>query len=75
MVVDIVYSHFDDPVKPEVEYEGKRYALNLVDPIRNAQRERQPRQPHTAASAPPVSFDPSRTTQAADDEEDFDATF
>lgn len=78
-VVDIVYSHLDDPPRPEVEYEGKRYTLSLVDPLRNAQRARPPRRPEAAASAP-TQFDPSRTNAApdggADDaEEDLDAVF
>lgn len=76
-VVDVVYSHFDDPVQPAVEYEGKRYALAVVDPIGNARRERPPRRPHDEAPTVPVSFDPSLTTRTAalDDEEDLDAIF
>jgi putative transposase len=76
-VVDVVYSHFDDPIQPAVEYEGKRYALSLVDPIRNARRERPARRPHADAPGGAVCFDPSRVTDtdATDDEEDFDAVF
>jgi putative transposase len=78
-IVDVVYSHLDDPPRPEVEYEGKSYALSLVDPIRNAQRARPPRRPETIASVP-VRFDPSCTTKAQDAsddeaEEDFDEIF
>jgi transposase InsO family protein len=72
-VVDIVYSHFDDPVQPQVEYEGKRYTLRLVDALRNARRTRPPRRPDLAEAEAPVYFDPSCTT--ADAEEDLDAIF
>jgi hypothetical protein len=44
-VVDIVYSHLDDPPRPEVEHEAKRYPLGLVDPIKNARRSRPARHP------------------------------
>jgi putative transposase len=77
-VVDVVYSHFDDPVQPEVEYEGKRYPLALVDPIRNARRARMLRRPDIDGPAVAVSFDPSCTTTVDatdDDEEDPDAIF
>ena len=72
-VVDIIYSHFDDPVRPQVEYEGKRYALTLVDALKNAHRKRPLRRPDLAEATAPVSFDPSCTT--TDAEEDFDAIF
>jgi putative transposase len=73
-VVDIVYSHFDDPVHPAVEYEGKRYVLSRVDPLQNAKRERPPRRPAATEPSSPVSFDPSCTT-ASDAAEDDDALF
>jgi putative transposase len=74
-VVDVVYSHYDDPIRPAVEYEGKRYMLSLVDPIRNARRER-PARRLQASPASAVCFDPSLTIKPeADDEEDFDAVF
>ncbi|MFM2415703.1 MAG: hypothetical protein RL385_426 [Pseudomonadota bacterium] len=72
-VVDIVYSHYDHPVVPAVEYEGKRYALALVDPLANARRERPSRQPTAAGPSTPVVFDPSCTT--AVNAEDDDALF
>lgn len=70
-VVDIVYSHLDEPPQPEVEHEGKRFSLTLVDPIRNAKRTRPPRHPERDKPHEPVAFDPSCTTEphAADDEE------
>jgi putative transposase len=72
-VVDIVYSHYDHPVVPAVEYEGKRYALALVDPLANARRERPSRQPTAAGPSTPVVFDPSCTTAMS--AEDDDALF
>jgi len=66
-VVDIVYSHLDDPPQPEVEYEGRRYALALVDPVANSKRMRPPRNPKAARPRQPVAFDPSCTTRAAPD--------
>jgi transposase InsO family protein len=76
-VVDIVYSHFDDPVQPQVEYEGKRYALALVDPVSNARRARPSRRSDSDRPVAAVSFDPSITTtaDANEDEEDLDAIF
>lgn len=76
-VVDIVYSHLDDPIRPEVEHEGSRYSLELVDPIRNARRARPPRRPDIDRPGKAVEFDPSSTTSAEtmDGEEDVDAIF
>jgi putative transposase len=74
-VVDIVYSHLDDPPQPEVEHEGKRYALSLVDPIKNAHRPRPLRHPASAAPQGPVDFDPSCANRSSDPEEDLDAIF
>jgi putative transposase len=65
-VVDIVYSHLDDPPQPEVEYEGIRYALSRVDPVSNSQRVRPPRHPDRAGAREPVAFDPSCTTAISD---------
>jgi putative transposase len=76
-VVDVVYSHLDDTIRPEVEHEGTRYALDLVDPIRNARRARPPRRPDFEGPDQTVDFDPSSTTAAGTmkDEEDLDAIF
>lgn len=72
-VVEIVYSYLDAPIVPEVEHEGRRYPLHLVDPKRNAHRHRPPRSA-TEAPSEPVVFDPSCITDP-DDEEDLDAIF
>jgi putative transposase len=76
-VVDVAYSHFDDPVQPQVEHEGKSYALVRVDPLRNARRARPARRSDSQRPAAAVSFDPSCTTtsDAVDDEENLDAIF
>jgi transposase InsO family protein len=80
-VVDIVYSHLDDPLRPEVEHEDKRYPLALVDPVANSRRRRPERLPEGGAASQPVSFDPGCTIRvdaaaASDDEqEDLDAIF
>lgn len=78
-VVDVVYSHLDDPPRPEVDYEGKRYPLALVDPIKNAHRARPPRYDQSEPPRAAVSFDPSCTTlpeNAAEfGEEELDAIF
>jgi putative transposase len=74
-IVDIVYSHLDDPPRPEVEYERKRYPLCLVDPVRNASRQRPPRI-EGEATRHPVVFDPACTTIIDEaTEEDVDAIF
>jgi hypothetical protein len=73
-VVDIVYSYLDDPPAPEVEYEGKRYALTLVDPVANSQRRRRLRDPKLESRT--VDFDPSCinvSAERADDTEPDDA--
>lgn len=61
-VVDIVYSYLDEPPRPEVDHEGKRFPLTLVDPTRNAKRTRPPRHPERDIPREPVAFDPSCTT-------------
>jgi len=71
-VVDIVYSHLDDPPQPAVEYEGKHYALSLVDPVSNSQRIRPLRQTHDVAARQPVVFDPSCTTAPGGEEAEDD---
>jgi putative transposase len=78
-VVDIVYSHLDDPPQPMVEHEGKRYPLALVDPIGNSRRERPLRHPQSRQLREPVVFDPACTNAAnvlpaaTNDQEDDDA--
>ncbi len=84
-IVDVVYSHLDDPIAPAVEHEGRRYPLHVVDPKENGHRRRPPRSPRSPdgpATKPKVDFDPSRSTQpivnndaAIVDEEDDDASF
>jgi putative transposase len=66
-VVDVVYSHLDEPVCPEVEHEGRRYPLHLVDPTKNGQRRRPLRSPSSALPAVKVDFDPSCTTRPTGD--------
>jgi hypothetical protein len=73
-VVDIVYSHLDDPAQPEVEHEGKRYSLHIVDPVGNSQRVRPLRHPQSGAPREPVVFDPScALADGGDHQEDDDA--
>ena len=76
-VVDVVYSHLDEPICPEVEHEGRRFAMHLVDPQKNADGRR--KRLTTADTTRTVSFDPSLTTQPESDEpadaEDDDALF
>jgi transposase InsO family protein len=78
-VVDVVYSLVDDPIAPGVEYEGRRYALHLVDPVKNARRARPPRSQGGEPTETKVDFDPSCTTApvsaVAPSEEDDDALF
>jgi putative transposase len=77
-VVDVVYSYLDDPPRPEVEHEGKRYPLALVDPLANSRRRRPERLPQGGTPSQPVSFDPGCTTRAdvsLDEEEALDASF
>jgi hypothetical protein len=79
-VVDVVYSYLDDPPRPEVEYEGKRYPLSPVDPVANSRRRRPDRTPDSGAPSQAVSFDPGCITRGdaevvTDDEEDLDAIF
>lgn len=69
-VVDVVYSHLDDPPRPEIEYEDKRYPLTLVDPVANSRRARPPRHPHEQVSRQPVAFDPSCITRSSETEDD-----
>jgi transposase InsO family protein len=70
-VVDIVYSYLDDPPAPEVEYEGKRYALTLVDPVANSQRRRRLRDPNLESRT--VDFDPSCINVSAERADDTEA--
>jgi transposase InsO family protein len=80
-IVDIVYSYLDAPLRPEVEHEGKRYLLSLVDPVANSRRRRPERLSQGGATSQPVAFDPGCTTRVdaedacVDDEEDLDAIF
>jgi hypothetical protein len=66
-VVDVIYSHLDDPPQPEVEHEDKRYPLCLVDPVGNSQRVRPLRHPHSGGPREPVVFDPSCINATGDD--------
>jgi hypothetical protein len=67
-VVDIVYSYIDDPPRPEVEHEDKRYPLCLVDPVANSRRVRAPRHPRNGEPREPVVFDPSCIYESASDD-------
>ena len=68
-VVDIVYSYLDDPPRPEVEHEDKRYPLCLVDPVANSRRVRAPRHPRDGEQRKPVVFDPSCIYELATDDD------
>jgi transposase InsO family protein len=47
--------------QPWVEYEGRRYEVYPVDPVKNARRQRPWRKPHLDESAPPPpAFDPPK---------------
>lgn len=80
-VVDVVYSHLDEPIAPAVEHEGRRYPLHLVDPANNSRRRRPPRSPAAPVTAAKVVFNPTRATppdvdrDSSNIEEDDDATF
>jgi len=76
-VVDIAYSLLDTPIAPEVEYEGRRYPLHDVDPVKNSRLRRPPKAPAHDPAKAPVDFDPSRTLDPVeqDHEEDIDAIF
>jgi hypothetical protein len=71
-VVDIVYSYLDDPPQPEVEHEGKRYPLSIVDPVANSRRVRELRYPASGAPMTPVVFDPSCITAASSGDKEAD---
>ncbi len=60
-IVDVSWSALEKPIRPWAEHEGKRYELHLVDPEKNASRQRPPRT-DTPAKKPdqPVSFDPPK---------------
>jgi transposase InsO family protein len=72
-VVDIVYSLLAEPITPEVEYEGKRYPLHVVDPEKNARLKRPLKNPAHDPAKAPVEFDPACTLEH--DEEALDAIF
>ena len=60
-VVTAVWCMLDDPLKPWVEYQDKRYELRPVDVLANATRKRPPRTPTpTPTSKTPPDFDPPR---------------
>ncbi|MBN4050454.1 DDE-type integrase/transposase/recombinase [Desulfobulbus sp. AH-315-M07] len=62
-VVTIGYCVLDESLEPWVELDGKRLGLHLVDPERNARRERPPRRPGQEPPATQggaaVSFQPA----------------
>lgn len=58
--IDVSWSALDDQPTPWAEHEGKRYELHLVDPERNASRERPPRNETPDRPERPVSFDPPK---------------
>jgi transposase InsO family protein len=68
-VVDVIYSHLDNPPQPEVEHEDKRYPLCLVDPVGNSRRVRPLRHPHSGEPREPVVFDPSCINSTASEDD------
>lgn len=72
-IVDVVYSYLDHPLRPQVEYEARRYALNRVDATKNARRARPPR--GQISNHKDVEFDPAALTAPADDKEDLHEIF
>ena len=55
-VVSVAYVAIDDPIEPVIEHEKRTYALEPVDPEKNARRRRSPR-PEPEASR--TAFDPN----------------
>ena len=70
-IVTVATNLFDgkDPV---IELDGKCLALRPVDPLSNGTRRRPPRRAPLEGSQSPVDFDPGRTLDDVDDEEDAD---
>ena len=59
--INVSWSALLDPIQPSAEYEGKPYALHLVDPEKNASRARPPRlDAPDSKPARPVAFDPPK---------------
>jgi putative transposase len=63
-----VATNLFDGCDPVIELDGKTISLRAVDPVSNGTRPRPPRRATPERAADPVDFDPSRTL----DEEDFD---
>jgi len=60
-VIHVSWSALENPIAPYAEYEGKRYALHVVDAERNASRKRPPRNDAPEKkSEQPVVFDPPK---------------
>jgi putative transposase len=60
-IVTLCQCMVDLSEKPWVEYEGRRYQVHPVDPVRNSRRERPWRKPHLEERAPvPAAFDPPK---------------
>jgi transposase InsO family protein len=58
--IDVSWSALDSHPTPWAEYEGKRYALHLVDPARNASRARPSRNEEPERPEHHVAFDPPK---------------
>ena len=70
--VTVGYCWLDSPRRPWIEIDGQRFDCHVVDPERNAHRERPPRREASAEPTAPVCFDPSvafapRTQETDDD--------
>ncbi|MFO0742993.1 MAG: hypothetical protein U0270_44365 [Labilithrix sp.] len=56
---------------PVIELDDKQIALHLVDPVGNAKRPRPPRRPAPERAKGPVNFNPGRTLQEEDGDDDI----
>jgi transposase InsO family protein len=68
-VVTIATNLFDGK-EPVVELDGKSIPLTVVDPVSNAKKRRPPRRAAPEHPATPVDFDPGRTLETPDEEDD-----
>ena len=69
-IVTIATSLFDRQ-SPVIELDDKQIALHLVDPVGNAKRPRPPRRPAPERAKGPVNFNPGRTLQEEDGDDDI----
>ncbi len=66
----VVATSLFDSADPALEVEGKRIPLAVVDPIANGKKRRPPRRPTPERAAGPVDFDPARTLEDLETEEE-----